>query len=155
MNNSIPENKKDQTTHPGIDRRGYPPDDNWEQFELHFDQVHENFLKRLREKIPCTHPQRLEAVRLPAHEPHHKEIPLMNISVRRGDQPLPASGKSWNSIRIPTWWSLLWGLMRGQGFSVSVYQYWCPSLIHRYTPLIHSSLIRRLPPSLIHRYTAH
>ena len=43
LNNAAPEKQKTQTTHPKPSTRGYPPDDNWEQFELHFDQVHENF----------------------------------------------------------------------------------------------------------------
>jgi len=35
-------------------------DDNWNQFELHFDQVHENFLKRLKEKFPQLKPTYLK-----------------------------------------------------------------------------------------------
>jgi ligand-binding sensor domain-containing protein len=31
-------------------------DENWSQFELHFDEVHENFLKRFREKYPDLRP---------------------------------------------------------------------------------------------------
>jgi hypothetical protein len=31
-------------------------DHNWNQFELHFDEVHENFLKRLKEKYPDLKP---------------------------------------------------------------------------------------------------
>ena len=27
--------------------------DNWKQFEIHFDKVHENFLKQLRSKFPA------------------------------------------------------------------------------------------------------
>jgi archaellum component FlaC len=31
-------------------------DDNWNQFELHFDEVHENFLKRFKETYPDLKP---------------------------------------------------------------------------------------------------
>lgn len=58
-------------------------DDNWEQFAYHFDQVHSDFLKRLREKYPdlTTYDHKLCAyLRMNLST---KEIAsLMNISVR-------------------------------------------------------------------------
>ena len=58
-------------------------DDNWEQFEFHFDQVHENFLKRLREQYPMLTPKDQKICAYLRMNLSSKEIaPLMNISVR-------------------------------------------------------------------------
>ena len=55
----------------------------WDQFELHFDQVHENFLKRLRIEHPQLTPKDLRICAYLRMNLSTKEIaPLMNISVR-------------------------------------------------------------------------
>ncbi len=58
-------------------------DENWEQFEVHFDQVHENFLKQLREQYPALTPKDQKLCAYLRMNLSTKEIaPLMNISVR-------------------------------------------------------------------------
>ena len=58
-------------------------DEEWEQFELHFDQVHENFLKRLREKYPSLTPKDQKLCAYLRMNLSTKEIaPLMKISIR-------------------------------------------------------------------------
>ncbi|NOU61970.1 ligand-binding sensor domain-containing protein [Marinifilum caeruleilacunae] len=58
-------------------------DQDWEQFELHFDQVHENFLKRLRNAYSQLTPKDLRMCAYLRMNLSTKEIaPLMNISVR-------------------------------------------------------------------------
>lgn len=58
-------------------------DDNWEQFELYFDQVHEDFLRRLRERFPALTPKDQKLCAYLRMNLSTKEIaPLMNISVR-------------------------------------------------------------------------
>lgn len=55
----------------------------WDKFELHFDQVHENFLKRLRAEYPQLTPNDLRICAYLRMNLSSKEIaPLMNISVR-------------------------------------------------------------------------
>ena len=55
----------------------------WEQFELYFDQVHVNFLKRLRESYPVLTPKDQKLCAYLRMNLSTKEIaPLMNISVR-------------------------------------------------------------------------
>lgn len=58
-------------------------DENWEQFENYFDQVHENFFKRLRLKYPELTPKDQKLCAYLRMNLTTKEIaPLMNISVR-------------------------------------------------------------------------
>jgi DNA-binding CsgD family transcriptional regulator/ligand-binding sensor domain-containing protein len=58
-------------------------DHDWEQFEVHFDQVHEDFLKRLRFLHPQLTPKDLRICAYLRMNLSSKEIaPLMNISVR-------------------------------------------------------------------------
>jgi len=58
-------------------------DQDWEQFFHHFDQVHENFLKRLRERYPQLSPKDHKLCAYLRMNLTTKEIaPLMNISVR-------------------------------------------------------------------------
>lgn len=58
-------------------------DNNWEQFELYFDQVHENFFKRLRQKFPQLTPKDQKLCAYLRMNLTTKEIaPLLNISVR-------------------------------------------------------------------------
>lgn len=58
-------------------------DEEWEQFELHFDQVHENFLKKLREKYPSLTPKDQKLCAYLRMNLSTKEIaPLMKISIR-------------------------------------------------------------------------
>jgi ligand-binding sensor domain-containing protein/DNA-binding NarL/FixJ family response regulator len=58
-------------------------DDHWDQFELYFDQVHEDFLKRLREQFPMLTPKDQKLCAYLRMNLTTKEIaPLMNISVR-------------------------------------------------------------------------
>ncbi|BAX82602.1 triple tyrosine motif-containing protein [Labilibaculum antarcticum] len=58
-------------------------DQDWEQFEVHFDQVHEDFLKRLRLLHPQLTPKDLRICAYLRMNLSSKEIaPLMNISVR-------------------------------------------------------------------------
>ncbi len=58
-------------------------DNNWEQFELYFDQVHENFFKRLRREFPDLTPKDQKLCAYLRMNLTTKEIaPLLNISVR-------------------------------------------------------------------------
>lgn len=58
-------------------------DNNWEQFEMYFDQVHENFFKRLRQKHPELTPKDQKLCAYLRMNLSTKEIaPLLNISVR-------------------------------------------------------------------------
>ena len=58
-------------------------DNNWEQFEMYFDQVHENFFKRLRTKFPELTPKDQKLCAYLRMNLTTKEIaPLLNISVR-------------------------------------------------------------------------
>ncbi|MFK7773096.1 MAG: triple tyrosine motif-containing protein [Saprospiraceae bacterium] len=58
-------------------------DNNWEQFETYFDQVHENFFKRLRSKYPELTPKDQKLCAYLRMNLTTKEIaPLLNISVR-------------------------------------------------------------------------
>lgn len=58
-------------------------DNNWDQFELYFDQVHENFFKRLRLKFPDLTPKDQKLCAYLRMNLSTKEIaPLLNISVR-------------------------------------------------------------------------
>jgi DNA-binding CsgD family transcriptional regulator len=58
-------------------------DDNWEKFEYHYDQVHEDFLKRMRDKYPSLTPKDQKLCAYLRMNLSTKEIaPLMNISVR-------------------------------------------------------------------------
>jgi len=58
-------------------------DKNWERFESHFDQVHENFFKNLRSKYPNLTPKDQKLCAYLRMNLSTKEIaPLLNISVR-------------------------------------------------------------------------
>jgi len=58
-------------------------DEDWEQFAFHFDQVHVDFLKRVREKFPQLSPNDHKLCAYLRMNLTTKEIaPLMNISVR-------------------------------------------------------------------------
>jgi Y_Y_Y domain./Bacterial regulatory proteins, luxR family. len=58
-------------------------DESWTQFETYFDQVHENFFKRLREKFPKLTPKDQKLCAYLRMNLSTKEIaPLLNISVR-------------------------------------------------------------------------
>lgn len=58
-------------------------DQNWEKFEYHFDAVHENFLKRLRDHYPNLSPKDQRLCAYLRMNLSTKEIaPLMSISVR-------------------------------------------------------------------------
>jgi ligand-binding sensor domain-containing protein/DNA-binding CsgD family transcriptional regulator len=58
-------------------------DKNWQNFEHHFDQVHEDFIKRLRESYPQLTPKDLKLAAYLRMNLVTKEIaPLLNISVR-------------------------------------------------------------------------
>jgi DNA-binding CsgD family transcriptional regulator len=58
-------------------------DKNWEQFEIYFDQVHENFFKHLRKKHPELTPKDQKLCAYLRMNLSTKEIaPLLNISVR-------------------------------------------------------------------------
>ncbi len=58
-------------------------DESWEQFETYFDQVHENFFKRLRSKFPELTPKDQKLCAYLRMNLTTKEIaPLLNISVR-------------------------------------------------------------------------
>ncbi len=58
-------------------------DNNWDQFETYFDQVHENFFKRLRSKFPELTPKDQKLCAYLRMNLTTKEIaPLLNISVR-------------------------------------------------------------------------
>ncbi len=58
-------------------------EDDWDKFEVHFDQVHEDFLKRLRTNFPTLTPKDLRLCAYLRMNLSTKEIaPLLNISVR-------------------------------------------------------------------------
>ena len=58
-------------------------DDNWDKFELYFDQVHENFFQRLRDHYPKLTPKDQKLCAYLRMNLSTKEIaPLLNISVR-------------------------------------------------------------------------
>lgn len=58
-------------------------DDDWNQFEIHFDQVHSNFLQKLREQFPQLSPNDYRLCAYLRMNLSTKEIaPLLNISVR-------------------------------------------------------------------------
>ena len=58
-------------------------DNDWEQFEFHFDQVHGEFSKKLHEKHPDLSPQEMKISTLLRMNLSTKEIAnLLNISVR-------------------------------------------------------------------------
>ncbi len=58
-------------------------DNNWKQFEFYFDQVHENFFKRLRKQFPKLTPKDQKLCAYLRMNLATKEIaPLLNISVR-------------------------------------------------------------------------
>jgi len=58
-------------------------EEDWEQFELHFDQVHANFLQKLRKEYTQLSPKDLRMCAYLRMNLSTKEIaPLMNISVR-------------------------------------------------------------------------
>jgi ligand-binding sensor domain-containing protein/DNA-binding CsgD family transcriptional regulator len=57
--------------------------DDWEKFEVHFDQVHEDFLKKLRRNYPELTPKDLHLCAYLKMNLSSKEIaPLLNISIR-------------------------------------------------------------------------
>jgi ligand-binding sensor domain-containing protein len=57
--------------------------DDWEKFEVYFDQVYENFTKRIREKFPCLTPADIKLCAYLRMNLSTKEIaPLLNISIR-------------------------------------------------------------------------
>ena len=58
-------------------------EDDWEKFEMHFDQVHEDFLKKIRLNYPALTPKDLRLCAYLRMNLSSKEIaPLLNISVR-------------------------------------------------------------------------
>jgi len=58
-------------------------DETWSQFEIHFDQVHGDFVKKLRECYPGLTPQELKLSAFLRMNMSSKEIAhLLNISVR-------------------------------------------------------------------------
>jgi ligand-binding sensor domain-containing protein/DNA-binding CsgD family transcriptional regulator len=58
-------------------------EDDWESFALHFDQVHTDFLRRLKEKYPQLSPKDLKLCAYLRMNLTTKDIaPLLNISVR-------------------------------------------------------------------------
>lgn len=58
-------------------------EDNWNVFEMHFDAVHENYLRRLKEKYPQLTPKDLRLCAYLKMNLSTKEIaPLLNISIR-------------------------------------------------------------------------
>ncbi len=57
--------------------------EDWEKFEIHFDQVHEDFLKKLRKSFPELTPKDLRLCAYLKMNLSSKEIaPILNISVR-------------------------------------------------------------------------
>jgi DNA-binding NarL/FixJ family response regulator len=58
-------------------------DNNWEQFELHFNQIHQNFLVRLRKEFPELTHNDIKLISYLKLNLSSKEIaPLLNLSVR-------------------------------------------------------------------------
>ena len=56
---------------------------NWEQFELHFNQIHQDFLKRLREDYPqLTHRDIKLCAYLRLNLSSKEIAPLLNLSIR-------------------------------------------------------------------------
>lgn len=79
---SPPNRKKVQTLIHTIDEN-IRLDEDWDQFALHFDQVHENFLQSLQQTYPELTPKDLKLCAYLRMNLSTKEIaPLLNISVR-------------------------------------------------------------------------
>jgi DNA-binding NarL/FixJ family response regulator len=58
-------------------------ENNWEQFELHFNQIHQNFLGRLRKEYPELTHSDIKLISYLKLNLSSKEIaPLLNLSVR-------------------------------------------------------------------------
>ena len=58
-------------------------EDDWESFAVHFDQVHTDFIRRIKEKYPQLSPKDLKLCAYLRMNLTTKEIaPLLNISVR-------------------------------------------------------------------------
>jgi DNA-binding NarL/FixJ family response regulator len=58
-------------------------ENNWEQFELHFNQIHQNFLIRLRKEFPELTHNDIKLISYLKLNLSSKEIaPLLNLSVR-------------------------------------------------------------------------
>ena len=58
-------------------------ENNWEQFELHFNQIHQNFLVRLRKEFPELTHNDIKLISYLKLNLSSKEIaPLLNLSVR-------------------------------------------------------------------------
>lgn len=58
-------------------------DEDWEQFEIHFDQVHGDFMSRFKKSYPALSPQEIKLSAYLRMNLSTKEIAyLMNISVR-------------------------------------------------------------------------
>jgi DNA-binding CsgD family transcriptional regulator len=59
------------------------PDQNWDQFELLFNQIHENFLQKLKERFPDLTNRDLKLCAYLRMNLNSKEIaPLLSMSVR-------------------------------------------------------------------------
>ena len=57
--------------------------EDWEKFEMHFDQIHEDFLKKIRKQFPQLTPKDLRLCAYLKMNLSSKEIaPILNISVR-------------------------------------------------------------------------
>jgi ligand-binding sensor domain-containing protein/DNA-binding CsgD family transcriptional regulator len=81
--NASPENKKKIQQISRTIEADIRLDNNWDQFESHFDQVHENFFKRLRKKYPDLTPKDQKLCAYLRMNLTTKEVaPLMNISIR-------------------------------------------------------------------------
>ena len=82
-NSNEPETRMNIRKIVGVIDKDIELDENWEQFSMHFDQVHNNFLQKLRDKYPGLSPKDHKLSAYIRMNLSTKEIaPLMNISVR-------------------------------------------------------------------------
>jgi DNA-binding CsgD family transcriptional regulator len=82
-NTKEPETKKEIRKLTNLLQDDAQLDSDWEQFSYHFDQVHSDFFKRLKEKYPnLTHKDHRLCAYLRLNLSTKEIAPLMNISVR-------------------------------------------------------------------------
>jgi len=66
---------------------------NWDQFATHFNEINNDFLKKIKSEIPEPHQCRSEGLRLSATEPFHEGNCAADEYLRSGGgyQPVPAA----------------------------------------------------------------
>ena len=82
-------------------------DDDWREFEQHFDQVHGDFIKRLKAEYPNLTPQETKLAAFLRVGMTTKEIAnLLHNSVRSVEISRYRLRKNWSCSGRPIWWTL-------------------------------------------------